>query len=47
MLMRELERRLRSKRCPKVNLQAVSTNEMVCASYQSLGHSKRNLVLMD
>jgi ribosomal protein S18 acetylase RimI-like enzyme len=47
VLMRELERRLRAKGCPKVNLHVVSTNEKVCAFYERIGYSKRDLVYMD
>jgi ribosomal protein S18 acetylase RimI-like enzyme len=47
MLMRELERRLRGKGCPKVNLHVVPTNLAVCRFYEKMGYSKRDLVYMD
>jgi ribosomal protein S18 acetylase RimI-like enzyme len=46
-LMTELEQRFRDKGCPKLNLHVVATNQQVCAFYEKLGCSKRDLVFMD
>jgi ribosomal protein S18 acetylase RimI-like enzyme len=38
-LMREAERRLRARGCPKINLQIVSGNDAVVAFYARLGYA--------
>jgi len=47
LLMRELERRLRAKGCPKVNLHVMPANAGVRAFYAALGYSERNLLFLE
>ena len=46
-LVRAVERRLRAKGCPKVNLHVVDTNDAVCAFYESLGYARSRHILME
>lgn len=46
-LMVDLERRLRAKGCPKVNLQVEPTNEAACGFYEHLGYRRRELIFME
>ncbi|MGP8134619.1 MAG: GNAT family acetyltransferase [Thermoplasmata archaeon] len=45
-LMRELERRLRAKGCPKVNLHVLRANRGICAFYERIGYERATLVFM-
>ena len=44
LIMKEVERRLRAKGCPKINLQVRATNDGVIRFYQSLGYSDDNVI---
>ena len=44
LLMQEVERRMRLKGCPKINLQVRSTNKAVIAFYQSLGYADDHVI---
>ena len=46
-IMRELERRLVSKGCRKVNLHVLRGNAGVCEFYESLGYARAELVFME
>jgi ribosomal protein S18 acetylase RimI-like enzyme len=39
LIMREVEKRIRARGCPKINLQVRATNDGVIKFYQSLGYS--------
>jgi ribosomal protein S18 acetylase RimI-like enzyme len=45
-LMGELERRLRAKGCPKVNLHVLAENREVTAFYRRLGYAPQDLLYM-
>ncbi len=46
-LMREVERRLRAKRCRKVNLHVALNNRGVCAFYEKLGYDRADIIFME
>ncbi|HTP54411.1 MAG TPA: GNAT family acetyltransferase [Thermoplasmata archaeon] len=46
-LVRELERRLRRKGCPKVNLHVARSNERVGAFYERLGYARSDLLFLE
>jgi ribosomal protein S18 acetylase RimI-like enzyme len=43
-IMQEVERRIRAKGCPKINLQARATNDGVIKFYQSLGYGDDKVI---
>jgi len=43
-IMQEVERRIRAKGCPKINLQVRATNDAVIKFYQSLGYADDNVI---
>ena len=47
LLMHELERRLRAKGCPKVNLHVVPANAGVRTFYAALGYAERDLLFLE
>jgi ribosomal protein S18 acetylase RimI-like enzyme len=44
LIMEEVERRIRAKGCPKINLQVRATNKEVIRFYQSLGYSDDRVI---
>jgi len=44
LMMQEVEKRIRAKGCPKINLQVRATNDGVIKFYQSLGYSDDNVI---
>ena len=46
-LMAQLERRLRAKGCPKVNLQVEPSNARACGFYERLGYRRREVFYME
>ena len=44
LIMQEVEKRIRAKGCPKINLQVRATNDGVIKFYQSLGYSDDNVI---
>ncbi len=44
LIMEEVERRIRAKGCPKINLQVRATNKEVIRFYQSLGYSDDHVI---
>lgn len=44
LIMQEVEKRIRAKGCPKINLQVRASNEAVIKFYQSLGYSDDHVV---
>ena len=43
-IMKEVERRLQTRGCPKINLQVRATNDGAIKFYQSLGYSDDNVI---
>jgi ribosomal protein S18 acetylase RimI-like enzyme len=43
-IMQEIERRIRAKGCPKINLQVRATNDAVIKFYQSLGYADDKVI---
>ena len=43
-IMQEVERRIRVKGCPKINLQVRATNDAVIKFYQSLGYADDKVI---
>ena len=43
-IMQEVERRIRAKGCPKINLQVRATNDGVIKFYQSLGYADDKVI---
>jgi len=44
LIMQAVEKRLRAKGCPKINLQVRATNDAVIKFYQALGYSDDNVI---
>jgi ribosomal protein S18 acetylase RimI-like enzyme len=44
LIMEEVERRIRSKGCPKINLQVRAANKEVIKFYQSLGYADDHVI---
>jgi ribosomal protein S18 acetylase RimI-like enzyme len=44
LIMQEVEKRIRARGCPKINLQVRATNDGVIKFYQSLGYSDDNVI---
>jgi len=44
LIMEEVERRIRSKSCPKINLQVRAANKEVIKFYQSLGYADDHVI---
>ena len=44
LIMEEVERRIRAKGCPKINLQVRAANKAVIQFYQSLGYSVDHVI---
>ncbi len=44
LLMQEVEKRLRARGCPKINLQVRATNDAVIKFYQSLGYADDKVI---
>jgi len=44
LIMEAVERRIRSKGCPKINLQVRATNKAVLQFYQSLGYTDDHVI---
>jgi ribosomal protein S18 acetylase RimI-like enzyme len=44
LIMEAVERRIRSKGCPKINLQVRETNKAVIEFYQSLGYTNDHVI---
>ena len=43
-IMREIEKRIRARGCPKINLQVRTTNQGVIQFYRSLGYADDNVI---
>ena len=44
LIMQEVERRIRAKGCPKINLQVRATNDAVIKFYRSLGYAEDEVI---
>jgi len=44
LIMQEVEKRIRAKGCPKINLQVRASNEAVIKFYQSLGYTDDKVI---
>jgi GNAT superfamily N-acetyltransferase len=44
LIMEAVERRIKEKGCPRINLQARSTNKGVIEFYQAIGYTDDNVV---
>ncbi len=44
LIMEAVERRIKEKGCPRINLQARSTNKDVIEFYQAIGYTDDNVV---